>query len=300
MKLPVVFRIISILFLVFIQQSLLIAQVDGDEGYLTASLKITDEKKNPISSVKIIFTDLNTNQVEYKSTVNGKVKIKLRLDRNYLIIASDPLYYTKTVEIRTEIKKLGYRTAFYSDIDISLLLNCENDPSRSNILGEPVGRVIYDNYKQKFVYDTRYTETKASLYMAEYYKRCEEVEKEKALALAAEKQKLELLKQSELTEKQRLEEEKRKRKEAEKKANEEEQTRIAAENEKQKQLEKEEKARLKAEEEQQKKLAEEERIRKEAEETARIKAENDKRIRQEVEESWSELLKRTDIIPLSL
>jgi hypothetical protein len=285
------------------------AQEEGDEGFLTATFKVTDENKSLLSNVKIIYTDLNTNQVEYKTTTNGKVKIKLRIDRNYLIVVSNPSYYTKTIEVKTEIKEIGYMTAFYSDIDVLLFENCEKDPSRSNILDQPVGRVVYDNYKRKFVYDYSYTERMAGKYMQEYYIRCEQAEKEEELALAKEKRKEEELRakaeeeekiriEAQKAEQRKKEEQERIRieaeKEAERREKEAQKEKIAAEKEKQKQLEKaekeaqkkaEEEARIKAkaEAEAKAKAEEEERIRKEAEESAREKAEEDARLKAKAE-----------------
>ena len=284
MKFRFVFQFCFLIIAVLSQSSALIAQVEEDEGYLTTSFRVTDENKLFINGVKIIYTDLNTNQVEYKTASNGKVDIKLRLDRNYLIIISDPAYYTKTIEVKTHIREIGYSTSFFSNIEVTLLENCEKNPSRSNILDKPVGRVIYDNYKRKFVYDYSYTEKMATLYMEEYYIRCEQFELDQELALAEEKQKqalektnIEALQKEEKKKASLLEKEKKEIEIEQKKAAEEEKKKIAEAKVKLKQLEKADKERKKIEEKEKKQFAKEEKIRQEAKDAAARKAiENEK------------------------
>ena len=284
MKFRFVFQFCFLIIAILSQSSALIAQVEEDEGYLTTSFRVTDENKLFINGVKIIYTDLNTNQVEYKTASNGKVDIKLRLDRNYLIIISDPAYYTKTIEVKTHIREIGYSTSFFSNIEVTLLENCEKNPSRSNILDKPVGRVIYDNYKRKFVYDYSYTEKMATLYMEEYYIRCEQFELDQELALAEEKQKqalektnIEALQKEEKKKASLLEKEKKEIEIEQKKAAEEEKKKIAEAKVKLKQLEKADKERKKIEEKEKKQFAKEEKIRQEAKDAAARKAiENEK------------------------
>jgi len=144
----------------------------NSESTLRVTVKVFDQDKNKLDGIDVIYTDMHTNQVYSKTTRKGNAEFSLELKREYLIVVSNRNYYTKTILIETEVSQPGYQTAFYSDIDVNLFLNCEKDPSKAHILDMPIGKIVYDKVRQNFQYDYAYTSAMTQLYNDIVSERC--------------------------------------------------------------------------------------------------------------------------------
>jgi len=151
---------------------------DADEGFLNTTVKVYNINKEKLETITIIYTDLSTNQVLKTATVGGSAFFRLKLNSKYLVIVSGYGYYTKTIEINTDVKRIGNYPAFYTEIEITLFENCENNSAKANILEYPIGRILYNNSKTKFEYDFAYTSEMTELYNERYQERCKKAEKE--------------------------------------------------------------------------------------------------------------------------
>ena len=156
----------------------LLAQ-DADEGFLNTTVKVYNTNKERLETITVIYTDLSTNQVLKTATVGGSAFFRLKLNSSYLVVVSGYGYYTKTIEINTSVNRIGNYPAFYTEIEVTLFDNCENNSARANILEYPIGKIKYNNSKTKFEYDFAYTAEMTELYNEKYEERCLKAEKEK-------------------------------------------------------------------------------------------------------------------------
>lgn len=171
--------IFILLLFLFSSVAAVYSQTSGnDAGFLNATIRVYNINKERLTGINLIYTDMETNQVLRKKTENGSAFIQFPLNKTFLLVVSSNMYYTKTIEINTNIRRMGNTPGFYSDIEITLLENCENNPARSNILEYPIGKIIYNDQKTKFEYDFAYTSEMADLYMSRYEERCKKPEEE--------------------------------------------------------------------------------------------------------------------------
>jgi hypothetical protein len=167
-----------------------------DTNYILAKITVDSWEQPKFNDAAVIYTNVISHQTKTDTTKNGYCEIKLDLNTAYHIEIRHHDFYTKSVEVETEVPRKHLHKSFELILEFLLKKNCDNDPQKHLITKEPMGRVTFDKHLKKFQYDFDFTYRMEAKYEEERKTRCriaeemrreakrQEEERQKALKLA--------------------------------------------------------------------------------------------------------------------
>lgn len=170
-----------------------------DTSFITANITVDSWENPKFNDAIIIYTDLIDKKTKIDSTKNGLSTIKLKLNTTYLIEIKHPNFYTKAIEVETDVPRKQLHKSHTLILEILLKKNCDGDASKAEITPDPIGRVKFDKGQKEFQYDFDFTYQMEARYETERKLRCQIAEELRKEAKRQEEERIKALKLAEKT-----------------------------------------------------------------------------------------------------
>ena len=143
-----------------------------DTNHINAKITVDSWENSKLNDAEVIYTDLINRISRTETTVLGYCELKLDLNTSFLIEIKHPDYYTKSIEVETDVPRKQLHKSHSLILEILLKKNCDEDPAKAQITADPIGRVKFDKGRKEFQYDFDFTFRMEARYEEERKLRC--------------------------------------------------------------------------------------------------------------------------------
>jgi len=126
-----------------------------DTNHINAKITVDSWENSKLNDAEVIYTDLINRISRTETTVLGYCELKLDLNTSFLIEIKHPDYYTKSIEVETDVPRKQLHKSHSLILEILLKKNCDEDPAKAQITADPIGRVKFDKGRKEFQYELK-------------------------------------------------------------------------------------------------------------------------------------------------
>nr|MBC8342378.1 hypothetical protein [Bacteroidota bacterium] len=168
-----------------------------DTNYIKANITVDSWENPKFNDAVVRYTDIFSNESKADTTKKGLCIVKLNLNTTYLIAVSHPEFYTKSIEVETDVPRKQLHKSHTLFLEIILKKNCDENPAKVELTPDPIGRVKFNRGDKEFQYDYEFTYLMEAKYEEERKLRCRIAEELRKEAKRQEEERLKALKLAE-------------------------------------------------------------------------------------------------------